>query len=364
MSTLSKCFTFLFLIFGIGLLMFSLDTYAQQLMHVEEKTRNDISFLQFNSDSCSAGFIKKLNSEYGYVHTLFSIYNEAPNTEAPKYNSAEMLKLIDSIKHDKVEGSLADIGFELTYNEGRLLSFIKYVTPEGMHKSSNSNTSEYPYIFPEIYDLKHEKEIRSLTSFLTTDGIRKLEKLIMRVMYKRALLFSKDSIETGCRIGRNAPHDFLVMKDTISNNPVDNDIYGSSATLCFYFFFTENGLGLGCNDLSHQSVIRAGPSDEITIPWYDLLSYCTNKPNNLISEICKAKIQKPDKTDWIVKHDFANLLETPDGYGIETTEPVKPYLIKGEKVIALVSSGEFLKITYLAATGKNTSGWVAISDLE
>jgi hypothetical protein len=350
----------LFITILCSLPLFSL---AQKSIQIEQGMNKGIAFLQFSSDSCSPAFITKLNASYGYQQSLVAIYNDAPNFDDKKYSTKEIIKLIDSIRNDERQGSLASIEYDIIFNDNNLFSFRRLVMPEGEKSSTNSTVSDYNYVFPKNYDIKYEKEIKSVAYFLTADGIKNIQKIIQKVMYKRAKLYFGNKNSDDCHSGTNSFEEYENKSYTISNNTSDIDMFkGDEKT--FYFVFTENGLELANNFLDIQSLQCYGPPSGVTIPWFDLKQYCINKLENTVLQACNSRIKEAAKVDWIVKSKYANLLDTPDDLETNPPIPVAPYIVKGEKVTALSQSGEFLKVKYLTNNGKEILAWVKISDFE
>ncbi|MBC7389211.1 MAG: hypothetical protein H7329_08385 [Opitutaceae bacterium] len=345
---------YLFLIISFHLPNFS---FSQRVLEVSEEIKNNVNYLHFKSDSCSARFISHLNNEFGYSSNLVDKYDQAPNESLS--SKREIIEKIQLIRTKKEQGSLATIDYEVIYNQFNLLSIQKIVVSEGEIRTTNSLHSEYPELYPILYNLKAEKEIKNLTELLTKEGVFNLEKMIKKIIYKRAKIhFQADSVYD-CRIGETSLNNFSTASYQISNGPEKEEGF------TFFFYFTEKGLELDCNTLLHQHVICVGVLPHITIPWFELKPYCIKSPNNPIYEISRNIFSKPSKFDWKIKSEFANILETPDDYNLsDSIVKSKPFLLKNEIVTAEASCGEFIKIKYLSKNGKEITGWIKEYNLE
>lgn len=131
---------------------------SQQLINVNSINKKQINYLTFNSDILNSTFINNLNKQFGYTTSLIDQYKEAPNCYE-RESIESITGIIDSIQTDKIQGSLADISYEVESNDSFLLSILKIVVPEGKKRITNSTVSDYSYVFPKNYDLKHQKEI-------------------------------------------------------------------------------------------------------------------------------------------------------------------------------------------------------------
>lgn len=352
------------IIFGlIFYFVFPSIVISQQLIQIDSKDKNEVNYLIFKSDSCSSVFIDNLNKYFGYINSLVEQYRQAPNFYDRK-STKGIIGVIDSIRNGKIDGSLAEIGYEVQCNDNFLLSISKIVVPEGKKRYSNSTVSDYPYVFPKNYDLKHQKEIKSVNTFLTKAGIISIQNTIKAVMCKRAKLYYQFRTDSSCRIGITSLSEYMSNNYAISNNSSDLDIYGAKEKLFFFYYFSTRGLEFGNNNLAIESVVCGGPYDQITIPWIDLLPNCLNSEDNIVLQKCNIIVANIEKSDWIVKDEFVNLLETPNDLGIDTLVQVKPYIIKGEKVSALAICDDFLKVSYSSTNGKITTGWVPASSLK
>ncbi|MDB5283088.1 MAG: hypothetical protein JWO06_2163 [Bacteroidota bacterium] len=334
--------------------------------------KNDIGYLQFKGSGIDTLLLKKLNKQYGYQQTLLDTYDEAPHEEQ-ELSVKEKTSLIHQIASGKVQSSLATIDYQVDYTKNCLLSFTRMVVPEGKKRVTNSQVSDLGYFFSENYNLRTGKKIKGLSSFLTAEGIKFIQTALQRVMYKRALEAYKDGQPSTCRIGVYTTDEFKTKTYIVSNDPDNIGIYGYKDSIFFYFGFTEAtgfsearmaGMYLGSNDLEHKSTICGGPRSNLFIPWYDLIPYCIQRPDNIILEIAKKSVDTLEKTEWTVKMDIVSLTEFPDASSESDATPVKPYLIRGDKVTALARVDYHLKVKYITKDGKELRGWVLKDDLE
>ena len=330
---------------------------SQQILQVGFENKNDVKYLTFKSNNCSTNFVDSLNNYFGYENSLKCQYLEAPNA-FERATTIEIKGIIDSIQKGEVIGSLADISYEIDYNDNCLLSISKNIVPEGKKKNTNSFVSEYPYSFPKIYNLKRQKVIRSVNDFLTKEGEIDIKSIIKSVMCKRAYLYFQNKTDHSCDIGQTSLNEFLDNEYSISNNSEHIDIYSVSDKLFYYFYFSNQGLELDNNSLGIEFMVCAGIDSRITIPWIDLQDYCIKSDSNIIFNICKTINKKVEKSEWIVESDYVNLLVTPNELGVFYQGKVEPCILKEEKVEAIAQSGEFLKIKYVASNGSVKIGWV------
>lgn len=183
-------------------------------------------------------------------------------------------------------------------------------------------------------------------------------------MYRRVKLYYKFRTDSSCWIGTTFLSEYLNDNYIISNNPSDLNIYGPKKEFYFYYYFSNRGLELNNNHLAIESVVCAGPKTDITIPWSDLLPYCINSKDNIILQKCEKFGVYKAWSEWLVESPYLNLLETPNESGTDTLEKTEPFVLKGEKVMAISACDDFLKISYVSVNGKVITGWVPITSLE